>query len=154
MPYHRTVSSGRLAILLIFQVSRGGYRCNESFDGGFDVGSSGPSMKSFAHPEFSQFVKLSRRVDQNWAIGATKAQKIVVLPHPTIIPDLILRRRAGTVPVRLPERRPLWGSGVSRAGTPQWTGQKPGRLERLYLLPTISKSSASGFAPQRQGSPT
>jgi hypothetical protein len=106
MPYQRTSASGRLAILLIFHVGRGGCRRNESYDGGFDVGSSGPRMKSFAHPEFSQFVKLSQRADQNWAIGATNAQKIVALPHPVIIPDLVLRRSGrSSSPARLPERR-------------------------------------------------
>src|SRR5262249_3003813 len=47
---------------------------------------------------------------------------------------------------------------LSDGGRQQFTVRLPGAalcgLERLYLLPTISKSSASGCAPQRQGSPT
>ena len=58
MPYQRVPDLHRRPILLIFDVSLDWMQSDEAYDGSFGMGSSGPRPKSFAHPEFSQFVKL------------------------------------------------------------------------------------------------
>src|SRR5262245_43909606 len=71
-------------------------------------------------------------------LGAREDQKIVVLFHPTIIPDLILSAEGR-------RGRPSgWRRSTVAAGHPKG----------LYAIPTISTSSASGSAPQRHGNPT